>query len=143
MTYKNGRGEFCHGGPGRENVTTSAQERRSQLAGYVFSDQIGSVCYMAVDGLKEEAYEYNYDIDGECVTDLCKGIFRKGNIWLKNIGMSEKKEKCVVYFTKIVTTEAVAATDTGRRTDCLCNTCPWIYKRYLFKSERTKEHFKV
>ena len=27
------------------------------------------MCYMAVDGLKEEAYEYNYDIDGESVTD--------------------------------------------------------------------------
>lgn len=27
------------------------------------------MCYMAVDGLKEEAYEYNYDIDGERVTD--------------------------------------------------------------------------
>ena len=53
----------------------------SLLASYVFSDRIGSVCYMAVDGLKEEAYEYNYDIDGECIDGfLCKGIFRKGNM---------------------------------------------------------------
>lgn len=55
----------------------------SLLASYVFSDRIGSVCYMAVDGLKEEAYEYNYDIDGERVTDSYAKALSGKEVWLK------------------------------------------------------------
>ena len=88
------------------------------LASYVFSDQIGSVCYMAVDGLKEEAYEYNYDIDGECVTDSYAKAFSGKEIWLKNIGMSEKSKENVrgIFYEDHYDWEAhSAATDTGRR----------------------------
>ena len=67
----------------------------SLLASYVFSDRIGSVCYMAVDGLKEEAYDYNYDIDGESVTDSYAKALSGKEVWLKNIGISEKSKENV------------------------------------------------
>ena len=75
-------GRFAMEGPGRENMQLLLYRKgeASLLASYVFSDRIGSVCYMAVDGLKEEAYEYNYDIDGESVTDSYAKALRKGSM---------------------------------------------------------------
>ena len=71
VTYKNGRANFAMEVPEGKTCKLLLYRKgeASLLASYVFSDRIGSVCYMAVDGLKEEAYEYNYDIDGERVTD--------------------------------------------------------------------------
>ena len=93
VTYKNGRANFAMEVPEGKTCKLLLYRKgeASLLASYVFSDRIGSVCYMAVDGLKEEAYEYNYDIDGECMTDSYAKAFSGKEIWLKNIGISEKK----------------------------------------------------
>ena len=78
VTYKNGRANL-HGAPEGKHVSfCSIGKEKPACCFLCFSDRIGSVCYMAVDGLKEEAYEYNYDIDGESVTELlCKGTSGK------------------------------------------------------------------
>ena len=79
VTYKNGRANFAMEVPEGKTCKLLLYRKgeASLLASYVFSDRIGSVCYMAVDGLKEEAYEYNYDIDGECVTDSYAKAFKR------------------------------------------------------------------
>ena len=97
VTYKNGRANFAMEVPEGKTCKLLLYRKgeASLLASYVFSDRIGSVCYMAVDGLKEEAYEYNYDIDGECMTDSYAKAFSGKEIWLKNIGISEKSKENV------------------------------------------------
>ena len=97
VTYKNGRANFAMEVPEGKTCKLLLYRKgeASLLASYVFSDRIGSVCYMAVDGLKEEAYEYNYDIDGESVTDSYAKALSGKKIWLKNIGISEKSKENV------------------------------------------------
>lgn len=96
VTYKNGRANFAMEVPEGKTCKLLLYRKgeASLLASYVFSDRIGSVCYLAVDGLKEEAYEYNYDIDGESVTDSYAKALSGKEVWFKNIEISEKsKEK--------------------------------------------------
>ena len=97
VTYKNGRANFAMEVPEGKTCKLLLYRKgeASLLASYVFSDRIGSVCYMAVDGLKEEAYEYNYDIDGECVTDSYAKALSGKEVWLKNIEISEKSKENV------------------------------------------------
>ena len=97
VTYKNGRANFAMEVPEGKTCKLLLYRKgeASLLASYVFSDRIGSVCYLAVEGLKEEAYEYNYDIDGECVTDSYAKALSGKKIWLKNIGISEKSKENV------------------------------------------------
>ena len=97
VTYKNGRANFAMEVPEGKTCKLLLYRKgeASLLASYVFSDRIGSVCYMAVDGLKEEAYEYNYDIDGECVTDSYAKALSGKEVWFKNIEISEKSKENV------------------------------------------------
>ena len=97
VTYKNGRANFAMEVPEGKTCKLLLYRKgeASLLASYVFSDRIGSVCYMAVDGLKEEAYEYNYDIDGESVTDSYAKALSGKEVWLKNIEISEKSKENV------------------------------------------------
>lgn len=97
VTYKNGRANFAMEVPEGKTCKLLLYRKgeASLLASYVFSDRIGSVCYMAVDGLKEEAYEYNYDIDGERVTDSYAKALSGKEVWFKNIEISEKSKENV------------------------------------------------
>ena len=97
VTYKNGRANFAMEVPEGKTCKLLLYRKgeASLLASYVFSDRIGSVCYMAVDGLKEEAYEYNYDIDGESVTDSYAKALSGKEVWFKNIEISEKSKENV------------------------------------------------
>ena len=97
VTYKNGRANFAMEVPEGKTCKLLLYRKgeASLLASYVFSDRIGSGCYMAVDGLKEEAYEYNYDIDGERVTDSYAKALSGKEVWFKNIEISEKSKENV------------------------------------------------
>ena len=97
VTYKNGRANFAMEVPEGKTCKLLLYRKgeASLLASYVFSDRIGSVCYLAVEGLKEEAYEYNYDIDGECVTDSYAKALSGKEVWFKNIEISEKSKENV------------------------------------------------
>ena len=97
VTYKNGRANFAMEVPEGKTCKLLLYKKgeASLLASYVFSDRIGSVCYMAVDGLKEEAYEYNYDIDGEIIVDSYAKALTGKETWLGNTGALTKNEENV------------------------------------------------
>ena len=97
VTYKNGRANFAMEVPEGKTCKLLLYRKgeASLLASYVFSDRIGSVCYMAVDGLKEEAFEYYFVIDGESVTDSNAKALSGKVVWFKNIDLSEKIKEYV------------------------------------------------
>ena len=92
VTYKNGRANFAMEVPKGKTCKLLLYRKgeASLLASYAFSVHIGSVWYMALEELADEAYEYNYEIDGKIVTDPYVKAMSGKEKWLGNAVEDEK-----------------------------------------------------
>ena len=97
VTYKNGRANFAMGIP--EGKTCSfcsigKEKPACWLLMFFLTGLVRCVIWRLTD-LRKRHMSSNYDIDGECMTDSYAKAFSGKEMWLKNIGMSEKGKENV------------------------------------------------
>ena len=99
VTYKNGRANFAMEVPEGKTCKLLLYRKgeASLLASYAFSAHIGAVSYLAVDGLEDESYEYNYEIDEEIIVDPYAKALTGREKWLGTSGMDKGAVRGVFY----------------------------------------------
>ena len=99
VIYKNGRANFAMEVPEGKTCKLLLYRKgeASLLASYAFSTHIGAVSYLAVDGLEDEAYEYNYEIDEKVIVDPYAKALTGREKWLGTSEMDKGVVRGVFY----------------------------------------------
>lgn len=99
VTYKNGRANFAVEVPEGKTCKLLLYRKgeASLLASYAFCAHIGAVSYLAVEGLEDEVYEYNYEIDEQIFVDPYANAVAGREKWLGTSEVDKDTVRGVFY----------------------------------------------